>query len=259
MKKLSLLLLASIMFIPCGAYAQESGRQGAYLDARVQPTDKELRKNKKRLMTEHEIDSLIVSHNFKFEPLAAYTSKKEIYDYIYIADKEKRRKKDDLLPELRRRMTVTEAKNDLKKGDNGLLSSILSPEQKELLNSLPDSNMAKTKANKRIVVLPEDYISIIGGWLRSYLYHECMPLNQGGPPPIDDLDVKPDPIYTDAFKFTESVKEEDKNWFVTVELDRMNELLKYEFVIQPTGWTALRCTSNRWGGNIIYTGWLITN
>ena len=208
-------------------------------------------------MTEHEIDSLIVSHNFKFEPVAAYTSKKEIYDYIYIS--EKRRKKDDLIPEDRRGMTVTEAKNDLKKKDRGMLSAILSPEQQQLLKSQPDANMAKTQTNKRIFVQPQDYISIIGGWLKSYLYHEWMPLNQVGPPPIDDLDFKPDPIYTDAFKFTESVKEEDKNWFVTVELDRMNELLKYEFVIQPTGWTALRCTSNRWGGNIIYTGWLITN
>ena len=65
----------------------------------------------------------------------------------------------------------------------------------------------------------------------------------------------PPPVFN--FKFTESVKEEDNTWFITIEVDRVGQICKYEFVVQSTGWAVLRCTSNRWGGNVIYTGWLV--
>ena len=59
------------------------------------------------------------------------------------------------------------------------------------------------------------------------------------------------------FKFTDCTKEEDNTWFMTIELDLIDEKQKYEFVIQPeTGWGVMRLTSNKWVGQAIFPGWL---
>ena len=239
MKKLFLsLLLIGIILVPYETYGQD-GHQGvgAYLEATVQPSKKELRKRKKQMATEHEIDLLIISHDFRFEPTHIYSSKPELSDTVLITMVHKERKAAREVPIIR-----------------------------PVGGSLP----------RRIVLAGDDYIRIKRGWFEPKLIHEWMPLSQSSlysslnrnriksrqdqdqqdldqaalPPPVD-------PPYTDAFRFTETVKEKDKTWFMTTEVDRFNETLKYEFVVQSSDWTVLRCTSNRWGGQIVYTGWLV--
>ena len=59
------------------------------------------------------------------------------------------------------------------------------------------------------------------------------------------------------FKVTNCTKEEDNTWFMTIELDLIDEKQKFEFVIQPeTGWGVMRFTSNKWVGQAIFPGWL---
>ena len=212
MKKLSLLLLIGIILVPGVANAQDDDwEKGVQLDAMIQPSKKELRKHRKKMMVEREIDSLIVSRDFKFEPEHMYTLIRPIDEF------------------------------------------------KGIITSLHDCKLP--------VICRSDYIRIHNGWFETRLFHEWLPLddhriyglsrrNPEQLAKMSQMELSLPPI-AHAFKFTESVKEEDKTWFITIEVDRMSQKLKYEFVVQPTGWTVLRCTSNRWGNSVIYTGWLV--
>ena len=214
MKKLSLLLLAGIIFIPGVANAQDNDwEKGVQLDAMIQPSKKELRKHRKKMMVEREVDSLIVSQDFKFEPVQMHTLIQPLNEF----------------------------KNEIYK--------------------------FQERDCKIPTICQTDYIRIHNGWFETKLFHEWYPLddhriyglsrrNPEQLAKVFQMEFSLPPI-AHAFKFTESVKEEDKAWFITIEVDRMSQKLKYEFVVQPTGWTVLRCTSNRWGNSVIYTGWLV--
>ena len=177
MKKLSLLLLIGIILVPGVANAQDDDwEKGVQLDAMIQPSKKELRKHRKKMMVEREIDSLIVNRNFRFEAE---------HQYLYTLH----------VP----RVIIKKRSGCIVQVNRGMFES----------------------------TLPQDLSA--EGWR----------------------------LWTDAYKITNVVKEEDMTWFMTIELDRINWKLKYEFVVQPTGWTVLRCTSNKWIGCVIYTGWLV--
>ena len=222
MKHLSFVLLACFLFASGVSYAQDddSGK-GAYLEAHIQPTKKELRKHRKKMMVEREIDSLIVSQDFKFEPTQMYSLIQPIFEFSKLIMREK--------------------------GNQAIGGDIMP---------------------KNLVILsPQDYIRIHKGWFETKLFHEWLPLddhrvyglnarNSKQLQKMYEIPLELPPVAFN-FKFTESTKEEDKTWFITIEVDRINQKLKYEFVVQSTGWTVLRCTSNRWGKNVIYTGWLI--
>ena len=220
------MFLTGMLLAPAAAYAQDmedDWEKGVQLDAMIQPSKKELRKHLKKKMVEREIDSLIVSRDFKFEPVRLYSLKQPIFEFAKLIMLEK---------------------------DNQAL-----PKDPDMIP-------------KNVLLLsPQDYVSIHNGWFETKLFHEWLPLDdhriyglsQRNPEQFKkmyDIPLSLPPV-AHAFKFTQSVKEEDKTWFITIEVDRMSQKLKYEFVVQPTGWTVLRCTSNRWGNSVIYTGWLV--
>ena len=82
MKQLSLILLACILFTPGISYAQDDLDKGSYLEARIQPSKKQLRKQQKKIIVAREVDSLIVSQDFKFEPVQMRTSIQSIYAFV---------------------------------------------------------------------------------------------------------------------------------------------------------------------------------
>lgn len=219
MRKLFLSLLIAVVLAPLAAYAQKDDQTGAYLEAQIQPTAKELRKHRKKMMVEREIDSLIVSRDFKFEPVQIYTFIQPIFEFS---------------PRIYR---------------------------------CRDCGGPTVAAKNSIIMCSKDYVWLHWGWFETKLFHEWLPLddhriyglNSRNPAQARKMsEIRLElPLPTDNFKFTESTKEEDKTWFITIEVDRIGQICKYEFVVQPTGWTVLRCTSNRWGGSVIYTGWLV--
>ena len=212
MKHLNVILLACFLFASGVSYAQDDDLgKGAYLEAHIQPSKRELRKHRKKMMVEREIDSLIVSQNFKFKPAHMYTLIQAVYEFAPL--------------------------------------------------------IIDARKFRGPVPADVDFIRIHDGWLETKLFHEWLPLDNykvyGLKYRDPDLRQKMYEIPLELppvafnFKFTESTKEEDKTWFITIEVDRIGQKCKYEFVVQPTGWTVLRCTSNRWGKNVIYTGWLV--
>ena len=242
MKHLNFILLACFLFTSGVSYAQDddSGK-GSYLEARIQPTNKELRKQQKKIMVAREVDSLIVSQDFKFEPVNMQTSIQPIYSFARL---------------------INAAKTGFAYKD--------SKEKEEEKAKRKAKNEAgyKDVAKHNVIISSRDYIRIHDGWFETKLFHEWLPLDDHRvygfshrPDTVQENRMEEVPLMLPPaafnFKFTESTKEEDNIWFMTIEVDRIGQKCKYEFVVQPTGWTVLRCTSNRWGKSVIYTGWLV--